>query len=451
MARETEALCDYAAALTFADLPPAVVRRATDCIVDTVGGMIQGRDQPWSRKIAALATRTGGSGRSHLFGHSGGRVQAPAAALANGVMAHAFEMDSLTYPSAGTHPGANLVPAGLAVAQEVGASGRDLISAVVAGCEVVNRIGRACHPVNPAFHQPGILGPLGGAVVAGRLLGLDAAGLGRALGLAGSMGCGLMAFAHSRDGAMVKKLHIGRAAESGVLAALLAADGFTGPSGVLESGGGVLAAFSPAPDRDALLRGLGTEYETLTISLKRFAAHITAHTPVQALLELRAAHDFAPEDIARAEVHGSPRMAQHNSDRAPADLMMAQYSVPFCLALAAFRDPADPASFDESALADPRIAALCGQVQVVAAPPAPDHPLRSRLTLTLRDGRTLSHTVDSYPGTPLQPLDEGALRQRFLACAGSDLGTRLFPRLFALPDQAGVDFIQDGPASGAQP
>src|SRR5215471_9622767 len=209
MAQETLRLAQYAAGLRYDDLPPAVVQRAKDCITDTVAVIVQGSGLPWSRIVVHYAERIGVGGHSRILGAEGPPVQAPAAALANGALAHAFESDNLTRPGAGVHPGATLLPPALAIAQELGSSGRDLITAVVAGFEVMYRIGRATKHSNErhGFHAPGTTGPFGAAVAAAKLLQLDAPAIANALGIAGSLSCGLMEFARSGTGAMVKRLH----------------------------------------------------------------------------------------------------------------------------------------------------------------------------------------------------------------------------------------------------
>src|SRR5690606_33383650 len=157
-------------------------------------------------------------------------------------------------PSAGVHPGAILLPAALATAEHQGAGGRDLLTAFVAGAEVMFRIGLAAKQTTESlgFHAPGVNGPYGSAIVAGKLLGLNADQLTQALGIAGSLGGGLLAFAKAGNGAMVKRLHMGRAAEAGVVAALLARDGYEGPDSVLEGKYGYLEAY--ARDGDASQR-----------------------------------------------------------------------------------------------------------------------------------------------------------------------------------------------------
>jgi 2-methylcitrate dehydratase PrpD len=137
MANETVHLAEYAAGLRYEDIPPDVMQRAKDCIIDTVAVIVLGNGLPWSRIVAAYAQRIGAGGRSRILGAAGPTVQAPASARANGTLAHAFESDNLTKPGAGVHPGATPLPPSLAVAQEQRSSGCALITAVVAGFEVI--------------------------------------------------------------------------------------------------------------------------------------------------------------------------------------------------------------------------------------------------------------------------------------------------------------------------
>src|SRR6201998_4731797 len=205
MAHETVRLAESVAALRYADLPTALVRRAKECIIAAVAAGICGSPLPGSRIVIDYAERTGPGGKCRILGRGGPAVQAPAAALANGALAHAFELDSLTRPGAGAHPGATVLPPALAVAQECSADGKALIAAFVAGNEVMIRIGRATGHTNEArgFHAPGTTRPFGGAVACARLLGLDERGMANAIGIAGSLAGGLLEFAKG-DGGMVK-------------------------------------------------------------------------------------------------------------------------------------------------------------------------------------------------------------------------------------------------------
>ncbi len=447
MPNETMRLADYAAKLRLEDVPADVVQRARDTIADAVGTIVFGYDLPWSQIIVAQARRSGPGGRSRILGLGGPLVQAQAAAFANGALAHAFELDNLTKPGSGVHPGAILLSAGLAIAQERGLTGRDLLTAFIAGSEVMIRIGRATKHTNESrgFHAPGTTGPFGGAIAVGKLLRFDADRMTNALGIAGSLSCGLLEFAKSGTGAMVKRLHLGRAAESGVLAGSLAADGFTGPTSVLEGPFGFLRVFCTDFDEAELTRGLGETYVTRTVLMKRFACHISAHTSVQAILDLRAEHGFSGNDVAAIRIAGNEKMAKVNNIPRPKDVMMCQYSIPFSVALAHYRDPRDPRSYDESALNEPAIRSLAERVTITVASGHHDHAtIAADVAVELKDGRVLKKVVSDFKGTPENPLQQADLRDRFMLltrhCRTSDM-ERVFARLQNIEAETNLDWL----------
>ena len=283
------------------------------------------------------------------------------------------------------------------------------------------RIAVASHhsPEHVGFHSPGITGPYGSAIAAGLIYGLDATQLTHALGIAGSLSSGLLAFTKSQEGGMVKRLHLGRASESGILAARLAAAGYTGPESILEGKFGFLDAYGVAADCEAelLTKGLGSEWEVRRICLKRYAAHINAHTPVQALRELMSEHKFGAADVAHLLVEGSERLMTHHNIPEPSDMMKAQYSVPFCVAVALYRDPDDPRSFDDSAVSDPQIRAAARALELRQR--AGEGSVRSStVTVTLKDGRKLSKSRDVYKGMPADPLNRDELKRKFMLLTG---------------------------------
>jgi 2-methylcitrate dehydratase PrpD len=442
MVQETVRLAQYAAALRYEDLPSEIVTRAKECIADTVAAIICGAGLPWSRIVIAYVERTGPGGKCRILGAGRPSVTAPAAALANGALAHAFELDSLTRPGAGVHPGATLLPPALALAQQQDLGGRALIAAFVAGCEVMVRIGRATGHTNEqrGFHAPGNTGPFGGAVAGGHLLRLDAERMAMALGIAGSLACGLLEFARAGRGGMVKRLHLGRASEGGVLAASLVQDGFTAPDTVLEGPFGFLAVFCREWDVAELTKGLGEHWETGSIALKRYPCHINAHAAVKAITQLQADYGFAGADVEDLAITGSERMATLHNIPEPADLMMAQYSAPFCAALAVYRDPRNPESFAEGALDDPDIRALCRRVTVEAVSNTAGHGAgATTVTIDLKGNQRLAARVDD--GT-LAPTD---LEDKFLRLTRGALGEGkaaiLFERLQHLENEPALDWL----------
>ncbi|HEV8681092.1 MAG TPA: MmgE/PrpD family protein [Stellaceae bacterium] len=438
MAEETVQLARYAAALRYEDLPPEVVAAAKDCIIDTVAACICGSALPWSRIVIDYAERTGPGGTSRILGR-GSAVQAPAAALANGALAHAFELDALTRPGAGAHPGATVLPPALAVAQQTGvnATGRDLIAGFVAGNEVMIRVGRATGHTNEArgFHAPGTTGPFGAAVACGHLLGLDAAQMTNAIGIAGSLAGGLLEFAKG-DGGMVKRLHLGRASEAGVLAASLAQAGFSGPRTVIEGEFGFLRVFCTEFDEAELTRGLGRDYVMLSTVLKRYPVHATAHAAVRAVRDLQAEHRFAGGNVEAITITGNRRMIERHNIHEPADLMLAQYSIPFCVALALYREARDPESYDAGALADPPIRALTRRVRLV---PEAAGGHGTAVTVTLADGRRFErHEVSGL-------LEAGELEDKFTRLTRGVLDETgagaLYRRLQDLESEESLDWL----------
>jgi 2-methylcitrate dehydratase PrpD len=330
----------------------------------------------------------------------------------------------------------------LAIGQDRGLGGRALLASFVAGAEVMIRIGYATKHTNEerGFHAPGTVGPFGSAITVGHLLGLDAGHMTNALGVAGSCAGGLLAFAHTGNGAMVKRLNVGHAAEGGVVAASLAAQGFTGPSTVLEGEGGFLRAFCPEYDLSQLTLGLGQ-----TIMIKRYACHITAHTPVEAILDLRDRNGFKAQDVASIEVAGSQRMVTVNNIPVPADALLAQFSIPFCVALALYRNPVDPRSFDENVAHDAAILAMAQRVRMTVTPGQGNGDLACTVKVTLNDARSFSQHVTAFSGTPERPLDRAGLREKFMLLtrghALSAMGT-LFDRLQNLEAETNLNWLR---------
>ncbi len=446
MSNETVTLAGFAAGLKYDDIPEPVRRRARDYIADTIAVMIFGRDLPWSRMIIDYARAMGSGGNSRIMGDGAAPVQAPFAALANGSLAHAFEQDGPTWPSTGVHPGATMVSAGLAMAQERGFSGRDFMTAFVAGAEVMIRIARATKHSNEArgFHAPGTTGPFGAAVACGKMMGFDAEQMTNALGIAGELACGLVEFSRSGTGAMVKRLHFGRAAEGGVLAANLAERGFTGPVTIIEGECGFLKVYCDEYDMSQLTRALGSDWLTACVSMKRYACHSTGHTPVQAIIDFKKNDGLKAADVESVTVEvGKKELSRHNI-RDPKDVMLGQYSVPFCVAVALLGDANDPRTFRDADVDDPKLKAMMARIELVPLAGERPTPIATTTTVKTRDGRTLKTTVTGYKGTPHDPFTRDELREKFLTLTrhcGAGKMTEMFDRLQAIESEASLDWV----------
>lgn len=447
MANETVDLARFAAGLKYEDIPPAVIQRAKDAFADSVATIVFGRDLPWSRMIIDYARKMGSGGNSAILGDGPEGVRAPFAALSNGALAHAFELDCTTRPSSGAHPGATIFTASLATAQEHGFSGKELLTAFVAGTEVMVRIARATKHTNEerGFHAPGTTGPFGAAVACGRLFGFDTETMTNALGIAGSLASGLVEFGRSGTGAMVKRLHFGRAAEGGVMAANLAAGGFTGPRTVIEGECGFLRAYCNEWDFAELTKGLGEIWLTSRISMKRYACHGTAQTPVEAIEYFKENDGLKASDVKSITLKaGKKELSRHNI-RNPADVMLGQYSIPFCMALAILRNPHDPRTFRDADVNDPEIRALVDRIELVPWGSAP-HPtlITTTTTITTNDGRKLEKTMTDFRGTPEYPFDRQEMRGKCLMLTrhlDASAMNRLFDRIENIESERSVDWI----------
>jgi len=434
-------LAEFAVNLKYEDIPPEVLERAKDCIIDTVGACTFGAQMPWTQIVIEHAKRNSAPGECSVFGTLV-KVRAPFACLANGASAHAFELDALCEPSVGIHPGAALCVPGLAPSQGRKGSGKALLSAVVAGYEVLYRIGHAANQSieKVGFHSPGVIGAFGTAIVIGRLFDIGPEKMAHALGIAGSLGSGLMEF--SKTGGMVKRLHLGRSAESGFTAAVLARDGYTGPAGVLEGKYGFLNTFCRDAEPARLTKDLGKTWHVMKTKLKRYSCHATAQVPVTLALDLAQKHKLSGDDVAGIVIAASEKTVSHHAINEPQDMTMAQYSTPFCVALALYMDPMDPRSFSEKSLADPKIRALAKGAKVelhkgAAGPVAQD----CSVTLKLKNGKEVSAEGNNFKGTPTMPLTRDELLAKFLKLTAHRDRTKA-ERLFAQLAQAEkvVDF-----------
>lgn len=414
MTTAAQTLAEFAVNLRYENIPPEVIERAKDCVIDTVAACVFGSQLPWTQTVIEFAKRNSAQGECSVFG-TPVKVRAPFACLANGASAHAFELDCLVEPSVGIHPSAALAVPGLAPAQGRKLDGKRLLAAIVAGYEVLYRIGHAAnHAIEKnGFHSPGVVGPFGTAVVIGRLFDIDARQMANAFGIAGSMSSGLMEF--SMTGGMVKRLHLGRAAEGGFMAAVLARDGYTGPEGVLDGKFGFLNVFCSGGEPARLTKDLGAVWHVMKTKIKRYSCHSTAQVPVTLALDLRDKHGISGDDVAGIAIAAGEKVVKQHAIPEPRDITMMQYSVPFCVATAFYRDPLDPRTFSEATLNDPKIRALSKGAQVELLKPTSGYATSaSRITLKLKNGKTLSAEGHDFKGTPTMPLTRAELLEKFL-------------------------------------
>ena len=416
---------------------PLHVAAAVNCVIDTLGAIAYGAHQPWSRAAARHALVTGPGGACTVVDRPD-RASPAMAAFANGTAAHAFELDDV-HEEAVNHPGAVVVPAALAVAEELDASGLTFLEAVVAGYEAMGRAGLAVGPAShmlAGFHPTSMSGVFGAAAAAGHSRCLDAAGLNHAFGIAASLASGTMEFASS--GGMAKRIHAGRAAEGGIMAAALAADGFEGARDGLAGRYGFCRVFTDDPQPQLLTEGLGERWMIDEITVKPYPSCSDVHPMVQATAELVAEHGVRAVEVERIVVHTTTKVSELNNMDGTSSVMAAQYSARFNVAAAVLTDPSDPATFGPERISDPALAALQARVTLVPDP-AFDATYAwkqgARVTITLTGGRVLERTVHGQRGSMHDPLNDAEIERKFHTLAGGRLDRGIPEAVRSLPDR----------------
>ncbi|WP_428487251.1 MmgE/PrpD family protein [Rhodopila sp.] len=417
LAHATGDLAAFASGLTFEDIPPEVVQRAKQCLLDGIGVCLHGAALPWTRMVQDMVIAEGGNATVSIWGRRQ-RSSWSHAVLANSTAGHAFEMDDMHKESV-LHPNSITVPIALGYAEmQGGLSGTDVLTAIIAGYEIGTRVGNAATTqlfLN-GFHPQGTTGTFAASVVAGKLLGLDTTAMHQALGSAGSMASGLMA---AQEGAMVKRLHAGRAAQGGVYAALLARRGFTGISDVLEAPyGGFLSSLSREPDMSRLTSRLGDEWETLQVGFKMYPCVTSIHAALDALQELMRANGLQPEDIKAIEAGVGHMTYVHTAwPYKPAGTTAAQMNIFFGLATLARGCGVSPDDYAEGRLADPALLAFLHRITVFEDPEinAGGRQARHacRMTVTTRRGERLRKDIYDRRGSPENPVDQPTLETKF--------------------------------------
>ena len=420
-----QTLLDFLHALKLGALPPRVLAGARGCLLDALGCGLFGARQPWSRIMAEEAYAERARGVASVLGQAE-TTAATLAARCNGTAMHGFELDDLL-DEAIVHPGAVIVPAALAAAEATGASGARLLLGILAGYEVGNRVGLALgvEPARKGFHKTTLAGPVAAAIAAGIVIGLSREQLAAAAGLACSAASGIKSFAAGSGGGMMKRMHAGRAAEAGVRMAQLAARNFTGPPTAVDGRFGLLEVFageSAAPAR--LSARLGEAWATDDVFVKVYPVCSWIQSTVQQLVALRGERALDANAIARVRIGVSAYAIRSNGEPAPIDTMGAQYSIPYCAALALTANPSDPAQYDDAAVAEPARRALARRVELhVDAEMEAAYPKHygARVELEVTgSGRRESRVLDPH-GMPADPCSDAERLQKFARLAGAAL------------------------------
>jgi len=447
-------LAEFCASIRWDELPAAVRARMQELMLDHLGVALGGSAAPSSKVGFELIADEHRANAASVIG-AGFETSAAWAALANGLSAHALEMDDVTRDSS-LHPGVTVIPAALAVAEERRSRTSELLVAVVAGYEVTMRVGAALNPASAyarGFHPTGVAGAFGAAVSAGKLLGLDADALGRAMGIAGTMASGSLEYLS--DGAWTKRLNAGWAAHAGVVAAQFAARGFTGPATALDGRLGALHAYSDAANAERLVARLGQDFEIMRVGVKPYPCCRYNHGLIDCALALREKHEIRPADVRamRLAVLGGGWLLVAEpleQKRNPNGTVDAQFSAPYAAAVALARGRVRLADYSDDSIADPEVRSLMSRTDCYRDPSFDARypgvwPAAVEIQTT--DGRVLREQIDYAFGEPENPVSGEALIAKFVDLTGERLGgdcaLALADRILRLEHEPDVRRVMD--------
>ncbi|MGB3289707.1 MAG: MmgE/PrpD family protein [Burkholderiaceae bacterium] len=417
--RATSILAEFTAKLSFDQIPTTLIADLKLHVLDGIGVAIYGSQLPWTRIVVETMVEQGGAASATIWG-SDYRVTPSQAALVNATAGHSFEMDDIHKESV-LHPNSLSVPVALALAESrPSITGKDVLTALVAGTELGARIGNAATTALflNGFHPQGTTGAFVSAGTAGNLLKLGPGAMLHAIGIAGSMGAGLMA---AQEGAMVKRFHAGRAAESGLLAASLAGKGFTGIENIVEAAyGGFLSAFARTYKLERLLDGLGSYWEAGQVGYKMYPSVTSIHTALDALKQLMGEHQISAGDIQRIDVGCGHMTYVHTAwPYEPSGVTAAQMNLFYGLAVMAIRGNVTPANYAQDTIADADVLAFIPKIhpyedqEIDDKGPAARHAVKMKVTT--KSGRELRCDIWARRGSPECPVSDDEVKAKFIA------------------------------------
>lgn len=425
----------FGSGLCFENLPDTVRKKVVDLVADWIANAAAGVDSPIGRALYSLI-RTGPSGSSSLIAGTLETADLLSAAMVNAGACHYMEFDD-TYRAGLYHPGAPVISAAWAAAGAADISGRSFLTAVVAGYEISQRIARAINPEHYRYwHTTGTVGALGAAAASAKCLSLSSDKTVWALGLSGTQSAGLWEVLPQSP--LAKNLHPAKAAHAGVLAALLAAQGISGPDSILEGDRGFFAAtVSKKVDPHACMADLGQKWLILDTTIKAYPVCGHAMTPIEAGLKIHSRIDGAA--IKEVEVRAHPVSVQVAGNPNPRTPHQAKFSIPFCVSLALLKGHVTRDLFSDEAFLPPGIADLMSRVRVIS-----DHEMTkfadkrpARVTVRLISGDEFEETATHRKGDPENPLSDQEKMEKFLNLTqtvwGSEVSRTMYQQIESLP------------------
>jgi 2-methylcitrate dehydratase PrpD len=416
---ETERIAQHIASLEYSSIPLKLFDEMKILLFDWLGVALGGTKTDSGRIAAEFSREMGDKGEATIIGF-GDRVSAPGAAFTNAILSHSIELDDVDL-LAYFHFSPPIYSAALAMAEREHSSGKDLLVALVAGCDLMARLSAATNPSlrDRGFHTTPTCGVFGAAAACAKLLHLDAGPVANTLGLAGAQSSGLMEMYGT---SMQKRINPGPAARGGLVAALLASKGFTGAETIIEGERGFLQAYSDSSDKAKLVEGLGKEFP-IYIEYKPYSCARPIHNAIDCALELRSKYGVKPENITAIKVERHPRWANYHGINAPRSYHEAQVSLPYAVAVAFVDGKAFLEQYSEEKLNDPLVRRLTRMVHIEPMEGLP-RDVSCRMTIITSEGSSFTSQVDYPKGSIQNPLTMEERRMKFRSLAAGILDER---------------------------
>ena len=432
----TAQLAAHTAKVRYEDIPPEAIEKAKDCILDQIGVELTGSTLAWNKIAYRYVAEMGGRAESTIVNY-GAKALALDAAFVNATFGQGCELDDVGF-AAGGHPSAATVPVALAVCEKQRSTGKDLLAAVVVGCDVMYRLLAAVRPSSGkrGFHSHGIGGPFGAVSTAARLLRLSDSQMLHAFGIAGMHSSGTMEY--DQTGGEVKRVQAGIAARSGIQAAMLAQLGLTGPPTIIEGKRGFLKVFADEVEPEEITGDLGKDFKIMRVWFKIYPCVATVQGVIFALSKMIEEHRFGADDIDEIRVGISETSLSHGGAiYEPHDTASAQFSLPFSLAIRLLKNDNDLSFYmDPKLWTDPKVLALARKVKSYADPNAKkDQNYNTTMEIKLTNGKTYK-TFEAYPpGSPLNMVSRDVLRAKFRKMARAVLAEDRIDNLIEAVDR----------------
>lgn len=448
----TDALAKFIVSTNLRSMPPAAIEQAKRCLVDGFGVTLAGSTLHGSAIVRDYVKRAADRTEATIIGAGSFMASVPHAALANGAGGHAMDYDDTQLSTTAdrtfgllTHPTIPAMASALAVAERIGASGAAFLEAFLIGFEVECKIAEAIDPAHylRGFHSSGTIGTFAAAAAAAKLMKLTEPQIKHMLAIAASVSSGIRV----NFGSMTKPLHVGRAAENGIVAAELAGGGFTGGDDGLDGQWGFFQVLGGGADLDRILPVLGKPYSILSpgVSIKPYPCGSLSHPSMDAMLKLVTDHDVKPEQIQAVRLRAGSNILDPLRYKTAKTELEAKFCVPFLLASIALRRRAGVREFTDEYVSSELVQKMMPRVTAVFDPQIEAQGfdrMRSTVEVDLIDGRKLVQPADErYRGSPEKPFTREELHAKFSDCAELTMSRERIPKVIAQIEA--VDTLND--------